>query len=88
MSTGIMVCSACLHEVHQHTTGIWYHCDVATPICIGGTPTWPRDESDIRGKYCGRDRNPISEVVQRSNVPLGNRIPPGLVKLPAYLRKQ
>lgn len=61
MSTGIVFCSACRREVHQHGRGgTWLHCEDRSPICPS-TPTdtvapqYPNRLDDIVGRWCGRD---------------------------------
>jgi len=58
MSTGMVICSKCLREVHQdlvdHT---WYHCEDATPRCDGADSVYPL-MGHVKGYWCGRDGNP------------------------------
>ena len=65
MSCGIVKCSACSREVHQNRDKYpgrgWYHCEDKTPICDGAdVPYAEQDGSDIKGKWCGRDKMPKS----------------------------
>jgi len=63
MSSGIVICSKCKHEVHQigwletkkgreHN---WQHCDTRSPICAGATAEYPKTTGDIAGSWCGMD---------------------------------
>lgn len=55
MSSGMVICSECLREVHQdgpnHT---WTHCEDKTPRCEGAMSVYPL-MGHIKGKWCGRD---------------------------------
>lgn len=56
MSYGLLICSKCSREVHQdgdnHT---WRHCEDKSPICEGARRDYPRNASEIKGKFCGCD---------------------------------
>ena len=59
MSTGMVVCSICHCECHQRGDKSvqrgWVHCDDRTALCHGATVVYPRDASEVRGKYCACD---------------------------------
>lgn len=65
MSYGIVICSVCDREVHQDgDKGIrngWRHCESGAVICIGGQAIYPDSESQIVGRWCGRDRGHASQ---------------------------
>lgn len=59
MSTGLVICSACNHELHQDgnksVMNGWQHCDLKTPMCVGAGAIYPDSLNQIKGKWCGRD---------------------------------
>ncbi len=55
MSTGLVICSHCKHEVHQDLDHKWTHCDTGTPICHGASAKYPDNKEEIQGTFCGRD---------------------------------
>ena len=61
MSYGLCVCSECRREVHQRSDVagnlFWFHCEDGSRIDLEckGTSAYPKDRSDIKGKFCGAD---------------------------------
>ncbi len=65
MSSGLVVCSKCLREVHQGDREKfppkgWYHCfgkrlAADSPMCEGATAVYPPSLDKISGPYCGAD---------------------------------
>jgi hypothetical protein len=72
VSYGIVICSMCQREVHQdgdeNVERGWRHCEDGTPRCIGSTSDYPESESQIKGRWCGRDRGPGGIIGGRSEV--------------------
>jgi hypothetical protein len=52
MSYGLLICSMCQREVHQGKDRRWHHCEDKTPCAA---VIYAEKESDIKGKWCGRD---------------------------------
>ncbi len=66
MSYGIVICSICFREVHQigpqnSIEKGWRHCEDKTPRCKGAQSVYPKDKSQIKGKWCGMDDHPELE---------------------------
>lgn len=58
MSTGLVICSVCLREVHQDGPDYsWRHCEDKSPRCEGARSTYPMTVADIVGVWCGRDHD-------------------------------
>lgn len=61
MSTGLVICSTCQREVHQHgwrppsQTAIWKHCEDGTELCAGASVVYPAHRTDIKGTFCEAD---------------------------------
>ncbi len=87
MSTGLVICSVCHHEVHEDQRG-WYHCDGGM-ICNGGRAIYPENVSEIQGKWCGRD-DMSRTMIQRAGLKVQApriMIQNAGVKLPDWLKK-
>jgi hypothetical protein len=58
MSYGIVVCSKCNREIHQHTNAKsrqWYHCEDSTGMCDQADAIYPASMQQVKGNYCGKD---------------------------------
>lgn len=71
MSTGLVICSLCNHEVHQDGPNhSWRHCDDKTPICEGAKAIYPNTSDEIVGKWCGRDNFDLFEFFEKDILPI------------------
>lgn len=59
MSTGLVICSVCNREVHQDGNKLfmngWRHCEDGSVMCADGQAIYPKNLSDIKGVWCGKD---------------------------------
>lgn len=58
MSTGLVICSVCLREVHQDGPNqSWTHCEDRTARCENANSVYPL-MGHIKGEWCGKDGTP------------------------------
>ena len=64
MSTGLLVCNKCMREIHQRGDRKWFHCEDKTLLCEGASGIYPKDDSEIKGKWCGCDRGDVGILTE------------------------